>query len=186
MPVRFDMSGLKGVMRKVEEMTTPAMRLEVSQVLAATALKETMDGFRQSRDPYGNPWAPLRSRKGKPLLKTGRMRASTHPIRVGPDGFGIQISAVYAIVHQTGGHVAPHSRIRGFESYQDPKTGRYLRKTTKRKLVYVTRVSRQTFGNGITIPQRMMVPETDKGLGSIWGAAFTKAATRVVQRRLHA
>jgi phage gpG-like protein len=32
--------------------------------------------FRESRDPWGRPWAPLRSRRGKPLLNTGLFLAS--------------------------------------------------------------------------------------------------------------
>lgn len=33
-------------------------------------------GFAQSRDPYGTPWAPLKTRQGQPLVKDGHLRNS--------------------------------------------------------------------------------------------------------------
>lgn len=33
-------------------------------------------GFVQSRDPYGNPWVPLKTRQGQPLVKDGHLRNS--------------------------------------------------------------------------------------------------------------
>lgn len=33
-------------------------------------------GFRDSRDPWGRPWKPLKVRKGKPLIDTGKLRSS--------------------------------------------------------------------------------------------------------------
>lgn len=33
--------------------------------------------FREGRDPYGNPWAPLTSRRGQPLRDTGQHLQNT-------------------------------------------------------------------------------------------------------------
>lgn len=50
---------------------TPAHR-EIGRRL----LTRVQMGFRQSVDPYGTAWAPLKTRRGKPLIDTGRLRAS--------------------------------------------------------------------------------------------------------------
>lgn len=44
--------------------------------LEAEAVTQVKLGFRQSRDPYGNAWAPLKHRDGRPLRDTGRLNNS--------------------------------------------------------------------------------------------------------------
>lgn len=57
--------------------------------------------FRNSVDPYGQAWAPLRSRKGQALLNTGRLLksigyiASSAEVRVGTN-------LIYAATHNQG------------------------------------------------------------------------------------
>lgn len=102
MPVSFDMAGLKGLTDRVMRMAGNEIRMEMSQVLAAAALKEISDSFRFSRDPYGQKWRPLVARTGQPLLLTGRMRASVATGRVLTDGFTVVITAGYAKYHQYG------------------------------------------------------------------------------------
>jgi phage gpG-like protein len=154
MPVSFDMAGLSNLIDRTHALVGADFKLEVSQVLAAGALKEVSDSFRYSRDPYGKPWRPLAWRKGQPLLDTGRMRASVFPIRISPDGFGIRIGATYAAYHQSGART------------RKPARGR---------------PSRARVGS---VPQRMMVPEGGQGIGPIWFRTFARDAGKVITRRL--
>ena len=60
-----------------------------------------MKGFRESRDPYGKKWAPIKHRKGRPLLDTGRLRSSFFGLVQG-DGFKLGTRVSYAGFHQNG------------------------------------------------------------------------------------
>lgn len=69
-------------------------------------------GFKDSRDPYGQPWKPLapatiaRRRKGSstPLLDTGRLRNSiTRRVLAGGNGVEIGSNVIYAAIHNFGG-----------------------------------------------------------------------------------
>lgn len=92
----------------------------LAQRVVATLMKEVADEFRESRDPYGNPWAPVvrnrgrdrraragRQRRGlgarsdKPLIDTGRMRASVSA-RAEGSHVRISIPVSYASYHQYG------------------------------------------------------------------------------------
>jgi phage gpG-like protein len=184
MALSGDFSGLERWRRRVSSVTRAGFRTELAQVLGATAMKQVADEFRQSRDPYGQPWEALKRRKGKPLLNTGRMAASVN-VQPAADGFLLNIGASYAPVHQYGATVAPHSRIGRRTLWRNPKTGRIVSRATRLKLVHVSSFSRQTYGKGITIPRRQMVPErATGGLGQIWGRAFSRETTRFVRIRM--
>jgi phage gpG-like protein len=162
MPVRGDIDGLRKLRDKIAQLTTAGFRQELAQVLAAAALKQVADEFRESRDPYGRPWAPLAWRKGLPLLLTGRMR---NAVAVEPraNGFKLSIATVYAKVHQDGARVRRGRLAAGFSGP-------------------ASRSSRSRVG---FIPQRQMVPERSTGgLGPIWLAAFNREAESLIRRRL--
>jgi phage gpG-like protein len=103
---------------RLKRLRDPAFRAELAQVLAETAGKLVADGFRKSVDPYGVSWRPLkrkrwrdkRGTKGKPLLDTGRLRASfaTAPR---PGGFRIDATASYAPRHQKGTRHIPRRQM---------------------------------------------------------------------------
>lgn len=122
-------------------------------------VKQVMDEFRESRDPYGNAWAPVfRRRKkdraarnrrllklskagkslslanDKPLLDTGRLRASTS-WSVSGSQVRVFLSADYASYHDQG---------------------------TRR------------------IRRRQILPTAGYSLGPIWGPAVEKEAKRVL------
>ncbi len=153
MGVSFDMAGLQRMKEAVEGVVSAEFRVEMSQVLAASALHLVDNGFRAGVDPYGEQWAPLSYRKGQPLLDTGRMRASAHGVRTDSDGFTIEIGTNYAVYHQKGASV------------RKPRRGRPSR----------GRVGR--------IPQRMMVPDKDKGMGPVWSHTFQRDAVSLLRRR---
>jgi phage gpG-like protein len=181
-----DFSKLDLLRRRVESVTRAGMVNDLAAVLGVTAMKQVADSFRESRDPYGHAWAPLKYRKGKPLLDTGRMAASVNS-HVVDKGVRISIPVKQAAIHQNGGQVAPHSRIRGRTLWRNPKTGRLVARNTKLRLVHESQAKAATFGNGITIPRRQMLPERDTGaLGPIWARALNRATATFIRKRLSA
>lgn len=163
MSVRGDFAKLSALTAKLARLTTPSLRQDLSKVVGAEALTQVQLGFRASRDPYGNAWASLALRSGKPLLDTGRLRNS-FSAQVTSTGFQIGTAASYAGTHQSGATILP-------------KNGKFLK----------FRVGRGRGGRWFqlkkaTIPRRQMVPEGR--LGPIWSEAFEKAANRFVSRIL--
>lgn len=154
MPVEFDMTALSRIKERVSGIVGVDFRVELAQVLAASALTEMANEFRESRDPYGQQWKPLTYRNGQPLLDTGRMRASVYTARVGADGFTLRVGTNYAVYHQDGARV------------RRPAGGRPSR------------------GKVGSIPQRRMVPDAATGIGPIWGATFKRDAAALVRRRV--
>jgi phage gpG-like protein len=139
--------------RRLGQVRTPAFRAQLGQLMAATAGKLIADGFRRSMDPYGKPWAPLKVRHGKPLLDTGRLRASFASAPLS-NGFRIDATAAYAPFHQYG--------TKARRSAKAGKRGRAV-------------------GKGI--PQRQMVPMVETGgIPESWQAAFNKDTARLLTR----
>lgn len=92
------------------------VRGELNAALGAKGMQLVDGGFKETRDPYGNVWDPIgrlqnikmkrgmqgpRVRRGKPLIKTGHLRASLS-MQVLPDGFRLGMAAEYAKFHQFG------------------------------------------------------------------------------------
>ncbi len=112
------MAGVVGDFRALEALATilgragPEAVSNAIKAIAADAVDLVAEGFRSSKTPDGTPWRPLakarrRNKKkgdrGKPLMDTGRLRASvtTSPAITG-DGFVISSNLVYAATHQIG------------------------------------------------------------------------------------
>jgi phage gpG-like protein len=156
--VSGDFSALRSLIDRVGGGGVQELLPRVAQRMAETAVKLLGDEFHQSRDPYGNPWEPLRVRQGKPLVDTGRMMRSRTAQANGPTIL-VTIGTNYAAYHQygTGGR----------------RTGG-ARKGRKGR-------ARGPGG----IPRRQMLPEAETGgLGSIWTEAFNKDADDVVRKAL--
>ena len=157
-----DFRGLNDLKRRLQRLVGEGFSEELADVLGSTALKQVDDGFRNSRNPYGEAWKPLALRQGKPMLDTGSMAASANyqPTR---NGFRINIPKKQAMLLHHGGVVRPVSapalrfKVRGGGWY-----------TLKR----------------VVIPSRLMVPVRSRGLGSIWGHAFDRAAAAFLRRTL--
>jgi phage gpG-like protein len=90
----------------------------VMKALSQEGVAQTMACFRESRDPYGAAWAPLKSRSGKPLLKTGRGRASIAVSDLNPTALSFRIgtNVRYTRVHQ--GRPFPVEQARELEQGQ--------------------------------------------------------------------
>lgn len=62
--------------------------------------------FKLGIDPWSNPWAALKMRKGQPLRDTGRLQRSISS-RVDADGVTVGTNLIYAPVHQFGATIVP-------------------------------------------------------------------------------
>jgi phage gpG-like protein len=167
MPVTFDMTRLEALSGRVQQLMTPDFKTEIAQVLSVTALGLIQDGFRYSRDPYGDTWAPLKDRNGQPLRDTGRLQNSPHVTRIASDGFVVTFGANYATYHQTGTRPNVGQRAAARAS------GRWVG-ARGRGAAYSTRGG---------IPRRMMVPTETRGMSPIWAARFTRDVKSLVRRR---
>lgn len=156
------MRALESLRIRVTALHQAGFRQELAQVLGAAAMKQTQDGFVQSRDPYGRPWAALKVRRGRPLRDTGAMAASVN-FQVKGGGFRLSIPKIQAGVHQRGATIVP-------------RRARRLRFKGPNGFI---------FARQVTIPKRQMVPEQQTGgLGDIWTQAFDRAAGDLIRRAL--
>lgn len=65
--------------------------------------------FKLGVTPWGNPWAPLKIRKGQPLRDTGRLNRSITS-RVDSTGVTVGTNVAYAPVHQYGATIVPKTK----------------------------------------------------------------------------
>lgn len=154
----------------------------VSKRLGATAIKLADDTFRLHRDPYNEPWAPLRYRKGEPLQKTGGLRAAFHYI-LDPRGFRLRNAKRYFWPHQTGATLGRRTTRERFQPVN--AAGRFSKKgervkvggrTVERGVILYAR----SYIGGGKIPRRAMVPDARRGLG-IWAKPLEAAGSRAVR-----
>jgi phage gpG-like protein len=156
--VRGNFAGLVKLRERIGHAMTPQFQAEMAQGWGAACLKELMDEFKQSRDPYGRPWKKLALRRGRPLLLTGRMRASAS-VRPRPAGFELVITAAYAATHQYG--------FKGIKPVRAKALSWQVKGRKKR-----------FFAQSVDIPRRQMIP--DKGRLGKWGDAIKREGRRRV------
>ncbi len=176
MPISGDFARLDSLVRRMNEITTPQFRTEFGTVLAATGVSELGKEFRKGVDPYGAPWAPLKTRKGgKPLRDTGRL-ANSFSGRGTTSGFEIGTAVQYAGPHQDGATIEPHHRAG--QTMAVDKRGRFISKAnaSKNKGPVAVRFAQARTQQGYSIPRRQMIPD-ETNLGN-WGTAFNKDADR--------
>jgi phage gpG-like protein len=161
--VTGNFQGLAALEGALARLISPQARADTARSMGLAAMKQLSDEFRESRDPYGNKWAPLRLRRGRPLLDTGRLRASAalSPL---PNGFAITMTAGYASTHQSG--------------------KRDIRPVRAKMLSWKMRGStRRYFAKRVSIPRRQMLPEAATGgLGPYWSRALGDAALEQIRR----
>jgi phage gpG-like protein len=98
----------------------------VLRVIGQMGVSGMKDHFNQSRGPDGVTWPALKVRRGKPLLDTGRMRASGVATVQGQT-VTLSNTAPFAGVHQTGKTI---SAKRGYLRFKTPQG--YARKKSVR------------------------------------------------------
>ncbi|MFM7011629.1 MAG: phage virion morphogenesis protein [Betaproteobacteria bacterium] len=126
--------------------------------------------FRDSADPYGVPWAPLKSRDGKPLLDSGNLRNSIN-FKVAASVLRIGPNVGYGAIHQTGG-TTPARVI-------TPKNAKAL----AFKIGGVTVFAKKVNHPGSKIPRRAYLPD-ERGLPDDWRDVLKEQFETVVKRHL--
>lgn len=198
---KSSMHALHELVKRVEAIKRQDMIPKIRDAVGAALLKEVADEFRESRDPYGKPWAPVKRNRrkdrlarekrraagkavkaDKPLIDTGRLRASAAYLPKGLDGIRIVLPVEYASYHQYGATIREHGRKGGSLAFD--ARGRIMRKN-RRDTKGMDSVGVRFFGaytvGSYKIPRRQILPD-DKtgGLGPRWSRAANKAAAKVV------
>ena len=159
----------------VRQLRKFAQRVERSQrvnrVINDQLAEETIDlikeGFKTSRDPFGNRWAKLKLRSGRPLVDTGRLKNSFYKKSVGKTGFRVGSDVSYSDIHQDG------SGIFG-------RSGKRIKPKRAKALRIPVRGSGALFFKSVKgVPKRRMVPRRGK-LPSKWSRAYTEVAEDVL------
>jgi phage gpG-like protein len=170
MSVRGDFTGLEDLRRRISAFGEGPTRDAIAKNCAAEALHQVQESFVESRDPYGKPWAPLKSRTGSPLRDTGRFMNS-FTAKWSPDSFSVSTNFVGAAVHQYGATITPKNakmlafKVRGAPTKSRPR-GR----------------ASSVFAKSVTIPARQIVPEGD--VGPRWHDAIEDAAMVTIMRHM--
>lgn len=180
-----DFRGLERLIGRVENVIAGGLQAKAAQELAAQSRKLIADEFREERDPYGVPWAPLKHRKGRILRDTGYMAGHVGTYPTGR-GFRVTFLAGYARIHQNGAVIAEHRRA-AREMRRSLRTGKFAKGTRTKKgrarqgsFTVLPRVQ-----GAYKIPRRALLPSAGwGGLGPIWTRAFNKTLNRVVRAEL--
>jgi phage gpG-like protein len=164
MKVRFsgDFASLKRFQKKIEQ--APKALQIVNEQLAEEAIDLIREGFEKSSDPYGNAWAPLVLRQGRPLEDTGGLKAGWFRQSVTAHGFTIANAKRYASYHQGGTGIYGPRKQRIV-----PIKAKVLR------LGKTGMVARSVKGT----PIRRMVPEKGR-LPEAWKKRFSDTAQEVL------
>lgn len=178
--------------RRAEHLQEAVRRLSAQDLrvlqkrLGQTAVTQAQLGVRQGRDPYGKPWAPLTSRTGQPLRRTGNnIQRSWTASGETTTSFQFGSRFKYLATHQYGAIIRPKYAkalrfwVEGANASQSFRVGRVRVKkgqATQMNLVFAQKV---------TIPRRQMVPEQNTGgLSKIWFRAFSRTTRLFLEERL--
>lgn len=177
---RGDAHVLKGWANKAQRFSRDALEFASLQ-LAEQAIELVRDGISRGRDPYGRRYRRLVFRKGQPLRDTGRLQASWHRKRSGPDGFTIAASAKYAIYHQIGtgiygprkSPIVPNGGSAAFRRRSLAKLSGTGERVGFGKALRIPTPGGAIFRRSVKgSPRRAMVPY--QGLPASWRRAFTE------------
>ena len=105
---------------KLERLASGSAIAEVRRQVAYDGLRLINAGYRDSTDPYGMRWEPLKYRDGKPLVKTGAFR-DTWAAYPTPSGVRFLSGVDYGAYHQYGTRTIPFRRVIPMQRYGLPK-----------------------------------------------------------------
>lgn len=164
MGVRGDFAELAKLRAAFRQASSGDLRSRLLKAAASEALTQVQLEFRESVDPTGQAWAPLKYRDGMPLRDTGRM-ANSFTSKPTGNGFMVGTNVAYAVYHQKGtkGRKAAQTRMQAVG-----KNGRFMSRLRAGKAKSASvGVRSLTFKAGSGgIPARPMVPEG--GLTARW------------------
>lgn len=164
--VRGDFSQLAELRRQIASLADPDFQRELTAGLAEEARTQVHFGFEREEAPDGSKWPALKSREGKPLRDTGRLRNSI-TVSSNATGFTLSTGVMYAPTHQYGAIITAKTakglvfRVGGAR----PRTrGQWVRKLQ------------------VTIPRRQFLPE-DR-ISQRFENALENEADRILRKRL--
>jgi phage gpG-like protein len=140
MAILGDFSKARELQRALAKLGSPATRKRMNAVLAQTALGLVQSCFLKKQSPRGSPWAPLTSRSGQTLRKTGALFSSLHAVQRA-NGFSIDTSNRVAHVHNSGATIFP----------------------VRAKALAFRLFGRKVFAKKVVIPKRQFIPTTLPG-----------------------
>lgn len=157
-------------------------RVVLQKRLGQDAIREAQEGVRKSRDPYGNTWAPLTSRTGQPLRRTGNnIQRSWTAGGETPDSFRFGSRFRYLATHQYGAVIRP---VRA-KALRFGVEGQAIYASTSRGIRQVGAESRFVYARKVTIPRRQLVPEQSTGgIGPKWMKSFAAVVNRYVREKM--
>lgn len=162
-------ASLRGLIEKTKKIAKADGLRVLSGRLAGDAKRLVAQSFASSTSPDGEAWAPLKARRGQPLVKSGRLSRSIKSSHTSK-GFTLSTSVRYAAVHQFGAETKARFQAR-------TRAGRFKsRKAAERQKsgkVLVGRVS------GATIPARPFFP--GDSLPDSWRARFGQTTREFFQ-----
>ena len=106
---------------KLEQVGSDSFMSEVRREVAYDGLRLIAAGYRNSVDPYGSYWAPLKYRDGKPLVLSGAFRDTwmAYPTAT---GVRFQSGVDYGAYHQYGTRSIPVRQVIPSSSRGMPST----------------------------------------------------------------
>lgn len=164
-------AALRELVAKMKKVGGPSAMRVLAGRLAVDARALVAQSFASSTSPNGEAWAPLKARRGQPLVKSGKLSRS---IKTSASSKGVTLytNTRYAAVHQFGAATKARMQAR-------TRGGRFKSRkaaaSQKKGSVRVGRVS------GATIPARPFFP--GDSLPSSWRARFTQT-TRELFREM--
>jgi phage virion morphogenesis protein len=136
----------QGVAELLELLVDAGENLEPWLAVIGRVLKSDIQlGFRTGTDPYGMPWAPLRSRSGQILVDRGHLMNSIDYAVEGNDVI-VGTNKLYGGTHQFGAEIRPRSA----------------------KVLHFFVNGRPVFARKVTIPARPFLPW--EGLPAPWAS----------------
>lgn len=108
---RFRSSGpsVRTLIERVQSLSRGESREALAARLGAVLLASVRESFSTGQSPTGSRWAPLKQRRGAPLVRTGALARSIS-LSVSAESVVLTASAPYAATHQFGASVRRSKR----------------------------------------------------------------------------
>jgi len=114
------MAGVNALVAKLERLAAHEVIERIANKVRDTCQEQCLAGFREQRNPYGEPWAPIK-RGGHPILdKSGDMIDNLTTRAAGPRV--IMRTLGYAVFAQKGTEHAARTSIKSRVSFKEYKT----------------------------------------------------------------
>lgn len=167
-----------GLQAKLNALAKAGQSRAMFQLIGSRVADRVRLCFKFSVDPWGNPWAKLKYRRGQPLVKTGRLRSSIAS-RADNTGVTIGTNVDYAPPHQFGADIQQLARSQSiFRRIRKDGTfargGRFVKRGVAN---FESKVTIGAYASGI--PPRPFLPIKTPGgpvqLPAAWSASIVRA-----------